>query len=233
MVKNNNIHPERSERKIIGTFLPNAGILEYKLSKSELDYIWKCVENKKGSVKKTLIGHITGSYKLEDPNNQFFKGVLLPLIKTYEQSYKNMGDSLPIFTSNPCSWMMNAWWVNYQNQGEYNPLHDHRGVYSFAAWLKIPFEWEEQNKNPLGADSNRQTISDFSFAYTDILGGIKNYTYKLSSKDEGSMLFFPSQLKHQVHPFYNCDETRISISGNIMLGIPSTTLGTIRMTPKD
>ena len=62
---------------------------------------------------------------------------------------------------------------------------------------------------------------------------IKNYTYKLSSKDEGSMLFFPSQLKHQVHPFYNCDETRISISGNIMLGIPSTTLGTIRMTPKD
>ena len=31
---------------------PNAGVLEYKLNKSELDYVWKCVENKKGDVKK-------------------------------------------------------------------------------------------------------------------------------------------------------------------------------------
>ncbi len=218
MVKNNNIHPERSERKIIGTFLPNAGILEYKLSKSELDYIWKCVENKKGDIKKTLIGHITGSYELEDSNDQFFKGVLLPLIHSYGHTYRDMGSVVPISTSHPCHWIMNSWWVNYQNQGEYNPLHDHTGVYSFAMWLKIPFEWEEQNKNPLSADSNLGTISDFSFAYTDILGGIKNYVYKLSSKDEGSMVFFPSQLKHQVHPFYNCDETRISISGNVMIG---------------
>ena len=138
--------------------LPNAGILEYKLSKSELDYIWKCVENKKGDMKKTLIGHITGSYELEDSNDQFFKGVLLPLINTYGGTYKDMGRVVPISTSHPCHWIMNSWWVNYQNQGEYNPLHDHTGVYSFAMWLKIPFEWEEQNKNPLSADSNLSLI---------------------------------------------------------------------------
>ena len=34
---------------------------------------------------------------------------------------------------------------------------------------------------------------------------------------EGTMLFFPAKLQHCVYPFYNCDEDRISISGNIKL----------------
>ena len=34
---------------------------------------------------------------------------------------------------------------------------------------------------------------------------------------EGTMLFFPSKLSHEVFPFFNCDEDRISISGNIKL----------------
>ena len=31
------------------------------------------------------------------------------------------------------------------------------------------------------------------------------------------MLFFPSSLNHAVYPFYDCDEDRVSISGNIMV----------------
>ena len=34
-------------------------------------------------------------------------------------------------------------------------------------------------------------------------------------KYQGMLVFFPSRLNHIVYPFYNCDETRISISGNI------------------
>ena len=30
------------------------------------------------------------------------------------------------------------------------------------------------------------------------------------------MLFFPAQLEHTVYPFYDCDEDRISVAGNIM-----------------
>jgi hypothetical protein len=30
-------------------------------------------------------------------------------------------------------------------------------------------------------------------------------------------LFFPSKLPHNVYPFLNSDDTRISISGNIIL----------------
>ena len=50
-----------------------------------------------------------------------------------------------------------------------------------------------------------------------MLGSIRPYTYEMSPKAEGTMLFFPSTLKHQVYPFYNCDEERISISGNVSL----------------
>ena len=31
------------------------------------------------------------------------------------------------------------------------------------------------------------------------------------------MVLFPSQLRHQVYPFYNCDEERVSISGNVFI----------------
>ena len=34
---------------------------------------------------------------------------------------------------------------------------------------------------------------------------------------EGTMVFFPAKLQHSVNPFYECDEQRISIAGNIAL----------------
>ena len=51
----------------------------------------------------------------------------------------------------------------------------------------------------------------------DLLGKIKSTGYNLSPAYEGTMLLFPSELKHAVHPYYNCKEDRISISGNIAL----------------
>ena len=67
------------------------------------------------------------------------------------------------------------------------------------------------------SESNSQKNSTFEFIYINPIGEVSNYTYKMDPEYEGTMLFFPSQLKHQVYPFYNCDEDRISISGNILL----------------
>ena len=58
--------------------------------------------------------------------------------------------------------------------------------------------------------------SDCEFQYTTMLGDITGSNYSLDKKSEGQMLFFPAKLMHQVFPFYNCDEERISISGNII-----------------
>ena len=83
--------------------------------------------------------------------------------------------------------------------------------------MKIPTHFFEQNKNEISLKANTHRISAFDFVYTNTLGDILSHCYQLGPGDEGRMLFFPSALKHQVYPFYNCDETRISVSGNIAL----------------
>jgi hypothetical protein len=82
-------------------------------------------------------------------------------------------------------------------------------------WLKIPTTYFEQNKKLISLKSNAPSISNFEFLYTDTLGWIRNFPYEMNPDKEGMLLFFPAHLKHQVYPFYDCDETRISVSGNV------------------
>ena len=44
----------------------------------------------------------------------------------------------------------------------------------------------------------------------------------MSPKLEGTMLFFPSELKHCVYPFYNCEDDRVSVAGNVQLDTRKT-----------
>ena len=199
---------------------PGVGWLEYKLNSQEMDYVWRCIKNKKGDEKGKLAGNISSSYRLVDRSDWFFTSVLKPLIGEYQKEWGNRGKTIP--TSTPHPYFMSRWWVNYQKQNEFNPLHDHSGVYSFVIWMKIPFDWKEQNKKDSARKSNSPNISTFQFAYLNILGELANYAYDLSSEDEGTMLFFPSQLHHLVYPFYNCDEDRISVSGNLGLNTTKT-----------
>ena len=106
-------------------------------------------------------------------------------------------------------------WVNYQKQYEFNPLHDHTGIYSFVIWLQIPTEYKDQRELLIAKNTNSPVISNFCFNYQNILGGSGEYVYEMSKEMEGTILFFPSQLQHTVYPFYDCEEDRISVSGNI------------------
>ena len=146
---------------------------------------------------------------------QSYFGMETQSSREYTQSYEKYYETLPINARHP--YFMQKLWVNYQKENEFNPLHDHTGIYSFVIWMKIPTNHFEQNKNPISLDSNSHKISVFDFQYTDMLGSIRNYAYEMSPKVEGTMLFFPATLKHQVYPFYNCDEERVSISGNVCL----------------
>ena len=194
---------------------PNGGWLENRLDSNEIDYVWERVKEKESSYKSNkplLAGDIHESKLLEDPDNWFFNNVLLKCCGAYSDVYRNMGNTIPIPEGN-YSYYMREWWVNYQKQTEFNPSHTHTGVYSFVIWLKIPTEHEEQNKDNI---SNMKLRSSFQFSYTDILGKLSQYDYDLNKSWEGIMLFFPSQLQHKVYPFYNCDDYRITISGNIL-----------------
>ena len=60
------------------------------------------------------------------------------------------------------------------------------------------------------------TIGNFYFTCMDsIAGRMKSIDYNMDKSMEGTILLFPSGLTHGVYPFYNCDEDRISISGNL------------------
>lgn len=189
------------------------GWLEKKLTPDQMKYIWDCIGNRdKESYKPNLVGEITQSNLLIDKDNWFYQNVLLPLCVEYANTFRNLGDGLPMNQRHP--YYLSEWWVNYQKQGEYNPLHSHDGLYSFVIWMKIPTKHEEQNMNTV---SNVDTVSTFCFNYCNILGGTEYYTYRMNPEIEGTMVFFPSKLLHTVYPFYNCEEDRISVSGNITI----------------
>ena len=191
--------------------------IETKLDKKQIDFLWKRIEErKKESFKPNLAGNISGSYAIEDKDDYFFKEVL----SEHVLAYHNMnGGKHPIsdYMEGTFEFYLQSFWVNYQNQTEFNPFHNHGGVYSFAIWMTIPTDWEDQCKLPFldGIQKHEKKASNFEFEYTDMLGNIKTYGYHLNKDMEGYMLFFPAGLKHAVYPFYECDKPRISIAGNL------------------
>ena len=190
----------------------NLGWLEKKLSDEEMSFLFSCIENKKRNMNDDLAGNIYQSNVLSDTNNIFFRNTLLPLCKKYEEEFFDLSESVPINTKP--KFFLKSFWVNFQKQNDFNPIHQHTGVYSFVIWMKIPTRHKEQNANIV---SNAPRVSSFGFIWTNILGQLEDYVYEMNPEVEGTMVFFPSKLKHVVYPFFNCDETRISISGNIAL----------------
>ena len=68
----------------------NLGWIEYRLDSQEMDYIWKCIENKKRDWRSTLAGHVSGSYELIDRGDWFFNNTLLPLCDNYAKEFENL-----------------------------------------------------------------------------------------------------------------------------------------------
>ena len=110
---------------------------------------------------------------------------------------------------------MQEFWVNYSKKHEFNPIHSHGGALSFVIWMKIPTRSEEQHNLPISKNTSSPSSSDFQFLYTDILGSIQGMTWEMDPEIAGTMVVFPAMLAHQVYPFFECDDTRISIAGNL------------------
>ena len=195
----------------------NHGWIESVLDKAHVDFLWKRIEKSTKDVKHQLAGNISNSYKItDDEDDTFFNSVLEPHITMYRGG--NSGeDPVRVPIEVPLKLYLQHVWVNYQYKHEFNPIHLHQGMYSFVIWMKIPTDWREQSDLPFlkGVERHNRKASNFEFEFHDLLGNIQSYSYRLDPSMEGTMLFFPSSLKHQVYPFYDSDEARISISGNL------------------
>ena len=195
---------------------PNVGFTEQKLSKEVLDRLRRYIKNKKEKVNYTLAGNIKSSYELEDKNDWFFKSILIPNVVEFEKHYKKEALVPNLLTKN-CAYELNRFWVNFQKKYEFNPIHDHSGVFSFVIWMKIPSSFKKECRLPFVKDASQKSPNTFQFLFSDSLGHISTFDYPLEPSNEGTMLFFPSGLNHAVYPFYTSNKERISISGNINL----------------
>ena len=193
----------------------NYGWLEVDLDDEAINHIWSCAEGDKKPYKDKLIGHIEKSYLLQDKDDYLWKNVIEPCVDYYGQTYGHGHANVP--TEQPLAPYLYSFWINYQNQHEFNPIHDHGGLYSFAAWLKIPYNHQDQGENYNSKEVGCKLNGTFNFEYVNILGQPFTWTYQLDKSYEGKLVFFPSKLRHVVYPYYNCDEQRISISGNVKL----------------
>jgi hypothetical protein len=126
--------------------------------------------------------------------------------KDYETRYPGVGNVSHVL-DRPAPYVHGDIWVNLQKKNEFIPNHDHDGILSYTIWMKLP-----------QTDGNRYEGS-FEFTYLDVLGNVRNHLIQLTKNDEGSIIMFPATLQHCVYPFYSGDDVRISVSGNILLGV--------------
>lgn len=159
--------------------------------------------------KEKMISGLTSNgvpehYYLEDNNIELFN-FLGEWVKNYNKEYdylktfKILNKDAPLIFKKP--------WLNIQKKGEFIPAHTHDGVFSYSIWIQLP---------ELNSSNNNKFSGCFEIQYQNILGERLNKLELLSKKDEGRFLLFPAKLSHCVYPFFDSDELRISISGNIV-----------------
>jgi len=201
---------------------PNIGVVEGQLSEDVVDNIWKVVNEARDNPvdsKPELAGNISSSIKL-DRNSELLKDFTGETIPAFMQQHMEAyGPPYRMAMKEGEQFYLESLWVNFQRQHEFNPPHDHAGVYSFVIWMQIPTSYEEQRKLPIAVESNADNhISNFAFSYTNTLGRVSTFAYNMEKEAEGYMVMFPSAMLHQVFPFYENEGERISISGNINIG---------------
>ena len=161
-----------------------------------------------------LAGHITNEYYYENYPNE-----IRDYIVDKSQSHaglKSYADNINVLTKN-VPYILKTMWVNLQKKYEFNPLHNHTGVFSFIIPLKIPYKLENEKK-ALSYNKNSQSYtSKLIFVSINNVGTIIDTPVNMDKSYIGKCMIFPAVLKHMVYPFFTSDDYRITVSGNIVL----------------
>lgn len=199
------------------------GYLKLKLPKEYFDRIKRkvkeTVKNKNNKINNILAGNISNSFNLDD-KKWFEESLITPCISIYNKAFNKFSEEFnPAILNKDCKFYLDRLWVNFQKKNEFNPIHNHSGLYSFVIWVKIPYDCKKEYDVSFVKHSNSPSAGKFSFIYLSSLGRISAHAFELNKDYEGTMVFFPSQLQHVVYPFYSSNKERISISGNVMLDV--------------
>ena len=168
--------------------------IDTRLSKKEMEFLNTAILNVNSddgwsNMNAELAGNISKSELLVDKDNWFYDTILKKLTeKRFREDHnsKNHIDKEPPLQQLP-KFKLTTLWVNYQKQFEFNPLHNHGGLYSFVIFIQIPTHWKEQHDLPFSVHSNSPVASDFEFVWSEGNANIGDRVVKrnfpLSSKD--------------------------------------------------
>ena len=165
-----------------------------------------------------LAGNIENEFAFPEAK-PIINDTIMHLCELYDAKYNYM-KTIDILSDNlPIELNEDNIWINYQKKHEFNPVHDHSGIYSFVIWLKVPYSLEDEIEHSPGKKSNKCVAGNFEFVYTNNLGMTSCIQIPTDNTYEGRICFFPARISHCVYPFYTSDDFRISISGNIKLKV--------------
>lgn len=209
MIKENNTLLNISDEMEKSTFF-NWGphLLKTKLSQSIADELLIRSKKLKKKHNEFLAGQIDKEYKYEEQDIIWFSNAITPYMLNYINSgsmyYKKYIDNKKF------NLKLEALWVNFMKNGEFNPEHIHDCDLSFVIYLQVPEELKKENDSYVGRSGGPGSIE---FLYGEDL---KFFLTNCSFFPENNDIFiFPAKLRHQVSPFKsNCE--RISVSGNIV-----------------
>ena len=189
----------------------NVDLFACQLGNDAVDYLWKCIDYAKKD--KRNVNEIV---YLEDKDDYFFNTHLKEICRQYIREYyycSSLRNAFSINAIDEC--VMKEFWINLSKKHQFVPVHSHGGALSFVIWMDIPTRSKEQHNLPMVAPNIANTTSDFQFLYNDICGSIHTQSIEMDPETRGRLLLFPATINHLVYPFYECDGTRVSISGNI------------------
>ena len=172
--------------------------------------------------RKSLAGHINEEYNImqSDNTSPFIEYENFIKRCVFNEYFEDFWARTNILTRD-CDLKIVSTWANFQKKYEFNPPHNHSGLFSWIIFLNIPYNLEDEDRVFPALDVGdegirRPTTSRLSFAQVSPTrrSGIDHVILDVDKSFERKILVFPSYLQHQVFPFYTSDDYRITISGN-------------------
>jgi hypothetical protein len=207
----------------VGLQYAMAPVIVERFSKEQLNPLSEAIENIKFNnlreYNHKLAGNIEHEYDLFNNAElvNYITNLYSPLIIKH-QNTNNYFSSLKVLKTD-ADLILTSLWVNFQRKNEFNPLHNHTGVYSFVLWYDIPYSIEDEKDLAHSKDSNSNVPGHFGFIKLDsnVIGGISQTWLPVDKTWNFKTALFPSTLLHCVNPFYTSDRYRITVSGNFSL----------------
>lgn len=198
-------------------YLPNLGVLKTKLPKKLHNKLLKeCkdawLNNKLIKTGITATG-VPMQFLIKNSKKEL-QNFIISLVNDYFKQHPDYFKSINIINKK-CDILIDKPWMNLQRKYEYIPNHIHDGILSYNIFIKIPYDEKKLNRNEEEIPYIDSKFNSFEFSFTNVCGQPQHHSMNITKKDEGVVLLFPSQLTHCVYPFYDTDEYRISVSGNI------------------